>query len=166
MIASSRPASSRRLPRTPFRSLTTFVVAGMLLATTANMASAIGFIDSPSATCRKIKGNQCAISWYYISVTGSPNYIIFVRVLLGDKVVFHTSGFFQTSAYIPHDMIGDVLVPCGKAGSVSDPVPAPTPDAPGGAPYAYGSSYSYTIQAGDSANLKSANYGTVYCPAK
>jgi hypothetical protein len=28
-----------------------------------------------------------------------------------------------------------------------------------------GNAYAYTIRARDSANLKSANYGTAYCPA-
>lgn len=97
-------------------------------------------------------------------LAGSGQFIIYVRLLLGGKVVFHTSGFFQTSAYLPYDMIGDVLVPCGKANGVPDPVPAPTPSGPG--PFPYGSAYSYTIQAGESGGLKSANYGTVYCPAK
>ncbi len=45
------------------RSLAALIIGGMLIAATARMADAIGFIDSPSATCRKVKGNQCAISW-------------------------------------------------------------------------------------------------------
>jgi hypothetical protein len=164
MTSSSPPARGDIVRTTPFQRLLAilFLVAA-LLATTSETASAISFIDSPSPTCRRIKGNQCAITFYYFSVSADPNYMIYLRLLLGNKVVFHTGGFFQTSMYVPYNMIGDILVPCGKEGSVPDPVPAPTP---GSGPYPYGSSYGYTIQAGDSANLKSANYGTVYCPAK
>jgi len=166
MTSPSLPGDRDAFQTAPLRRrLAILFLAATLLAMTAETASAISFIDSPSPTCRKIKGNQCAIKFYYMSVTAATNqYIIYLRLLLGTKVVFHTGGFFQTSAYVPYDMIGDILVPCGKEGSVPDPVPAPTPGGPG--PYGYGSSYSYTIQAGETGGLKSANYGTVYCPAK
>ncbi len=144
------------------------VIAGLgavaVLVMAAAVAHAIGFIDSPSASCRKIKGNECAISWYYLSVNASPNYMIWMRIRLGQgsdqKLVFHTQGFFQTSMYVPYDMIGEVKVKCGKAGTTPDPKPSPSPALP------YGNSYQYTIDARDSAGLTSANYGTVLCPAK
>jgi hypothetical protein len=132
----------------------------------AASAHAISFIDSPSPVCRKIKGNECAISWYYLSVNASPNYMITMRVLVGpvggtQKLVYHVGGFFQTSMYVPHEMIGDsIKVPCGKAGSSPDPEPSPSPG------YLYGASYNFTIQGRDSSNMKSANYGTVRCPPK
>jgi hypothetical protein len=131
----------------------------------AATAFAIGFIDSPTAGCRKIKGNTCAVSWYYLSVNASPNYMLFLRARLGpsaqtQKLVYHAQGFFQTSMYIPYDMIGDVIVPCGKAGSSPDPKPSASPPVP------YGNTYSYTIDARDSAGLSAANYGTVVCPPK
>jgi len=142
------------------------VLAASWLVITVASAYAIGFIDSPSAVCRKIKGNECAINWYYLSVNAAPNYMITLRVLVGlpggtQKLVYHVNGFFQTSMYVPYDMIGDsIKVPCVKAGSSPDPEPSPSPG------YLYGASYSYTIQGRDSSNLKSANYGTVRCPPK
>lgn len=150
------------------RTTTAVFAAVGLLAVAATSAHAIGFIDSPSASCRKIKGNQCAISWYYIAVDAAPSYMISMRVQLQlvpdgpQPVVFHTQGFFQTSMYVPREMLGEFLVPCGKAGTNADPIPVPTP--PG--PVPYGNSYAYTIRARDSAGLTSANYGTVYCPGK
>lgn len=49
-------------------------------------------------------------------------------------------------------MLGDGFkVACGALGA-------------GGNPY-WGNAYPYTIRARDSAGLKSANYGTAYCPA-
>ena len=65
--------------------------------------------------------------------------------------VAHTQGFFQTSMYVPYNMLGQGFkVPCGKPGDGGDPQ--------------LGNAYGYTIRARDSANLGSANYGTVYCP--
>lgn len=139
-----------------------------LLAVAATSAHAIGFIDSPSASCRKVKGNECAISWFYLSVDAAPGYMITMRIQLQvvpdgpQVVVFNTQGFFQTSMYVPYDMIGEFKVPCGKAGTSPDPLPLPSP----AVPIPYGNSYAYTIRARDSMNLTSANYGTVICPAK
>jgi hypothetical protein len=65
--------------------------------------------------------------------------------------VAHTQGFFQTSMYVPYSMLGQgVKVVCGAPGAGGDPQ--------------MGKAYGYTIRARDSANLSSANYGTVYCP--
>ncbi len=114
----------------------------------------IGFIDSPSATCYQPdpSQNSCYISWYYLSVDASPNYMITMTAVLNDYgPVAHTQGFFQTSMYVPYNMLGQgVKVPCGSLGAGGDPQ--------------LGSAYAYTIRARDSANLSSANYGTVYCP--
>ena len=143
------------------------MLAAALLVLFANAsAHAIGFIESPSATCRKIQGNECAISWYYLAVDAAPSYMISMRVQLQlvpggpQAVVHHTQAFFQTSLYVPYDMIGEFKVPCGKAGTSPDPFPQPTPGLP------YGNAFTYTIRARDSANLSSANYGTVFCPPK
>jgi hypothetical protein len=143
------------------KNLTAVLVAGALALVTAGPAFAIGFIDSPSAQCRKIKGNECAISWYYLSVNAAPNYMIWLRVRIGEKLVFNTQGFFQTSMYIPGEQLGDsIRVPCGKPGSSPDPKPSPNPVT------LYGNTYSYTIDARDSSGLGSANYGSVACPPK
>ncbi|MBE2223004.1 MAG: hypothetical protein IAF02_15780 [Anaerolineae bacterium] len=116
---------------------------------------AIGFIDSPSATCYQPNPgrDQCFLSWYYLSVDASPNYMITMTLSLNNKgPVAHTQGFFQTSMYVPYNMLGDgVQVACGPLGAGGNPQ--------------LGNAYGYTIRARDSAGLSSANYGTVYCPA-
>jgi hypothetical protein len=114
----------------------------------------IGFIDSPSATCYQPDPTQntCYITWYYMSVSASPNYMITMTAFLNNYgPVVHTQGFFQTSMYVPYSMLGQGFkVPCGSPGAGGDPQ--------------LGIAYAYTIRARDSANLGSANYGTVYCP--
>jgi hypothetical protein len=114
----------------------------------------IGFIDSPSATCYQPDPtqNNCYINWYYLSVSASPNYMITMTAFLNDfGPVAHTQGFFQTSMYVPYNMLGQgVKVVCGAPGAGGDPQ--------------LGKAYAYTIRARDSAGLSSANYGTVYCP--
>jgi hypothetical protein len=116
---------------------------------------AIGFIDSPSATCYQPDPalNNCYISWYYLSVNASPNYMITMTAVLNDYgAVANVQGFFQTSMYVPYNMLGQgVRVPCGALGSGGNSL--------------LGRAYAYTIRARDSANLSSANYGTVFCPA-
>lgn len=115
----------------------------------------IGFIDSPSATCYQPDPakDECFINWYYLSVNASPNYMITMTVQLNAiGNVARVNGFFQTSMYVPYNMLGDGFkVACGALGA-------------GGNPY-WGNAYAYTIRARDSAGLKSANYGTAYCPA-
>lgn len=122
---------------------------------TAPQAPDISFIDSPSATCYQPDPSQdaCKINWYYMAVDASPNYMIAMTVTLNATgPVARVSGFFQTSMYVPYSMLGDGFqVACGPLGA-------------GGNPY-LGNAYAYTINARDSSNLKSANYGTVYCPA-
>lgn len=119
----------------------------------------IGFIDSPSATCYQPdpEVDECFINWYYLSVSASPDYMINMWVTLnsiGGVAIYQ--GFFQTSMYIPYGMHGrGIKVPCGPL-VVSDD-PTVTPD--------HGNAYAYTIRARDSGGLKSANYGTLYCPA-
>lgn len=116
---------------------------------------AIGFIDSPSATCYQPDParDACFINWYYLSVDASPNYMVTMTVTLNDYgPIAHTQGFFQTSMYVPYNMLGQgIKVTCGSLNAA-------------GAPF-LGNAYAYTIRARDSANLGTANYGTVYCPA-
>jgi hypothetical protein len=138
---------------------------GMLMLGSTHQAYAISFIDSPSASCTRVRGNECVINWNYISVTASPNYMIYLRIKIGQgsaqNIVLNVYGFFQTSMYIDHTQLGAGFpVKCGP------PTPPPSSCTP---PDNYdcvtlGSAYSYTITAKDSSNLKSANYGTVYCP--
>lgn len=114
----------------------------------------IGFIDSPTAACTQPDHtkNECFINWYYLSVDAAPNYMITMTVRLNDfGVVGSYHGFFQTSMYAPYNMNpGGYKVACGSPG-----VSGQT---------SLGKAYGYTIRARDSANLGSANYGTVFCP--
>ena len=80
----------------------------------------IGFIDSPSATCYQPDPIQdaCFINWYYLSVSAAPNYMITMTASLNAiGPVAHTQGFFQTSMYIPYNMLGrGFKVACGALG--------------------------------------------------
>ena len=141
------------------RSIVLATVAVVTLAPGA--AHPIGFIDSPAPTCRRVKDNDCRINWQYLAVDASPNYMIDLWVFIDDALVAKTSGFFQTSLYVDNAHLGDGFpVRCGPADTTPAPVPTPS--------FAlhYGKSYRYTIRARDSANLYSANYGTVVCPPK
>lgn len=115
----------------------------------------IGFIDSPSATCYQPNParDECRLTWYYLAVDAAPNYMITMTLFLNDTgPIAHTQGFFQTSMYVPYNMLGQgVQVACGPLGAGGNPI--------------LGNSYGYTIRARDSAGLSSANYGTLYCPA-
>ena len=115
----------------------------------------IGFIDSPSATCYQPdpSRNECYLTWYYLSVSAAPNYMITMTLTLNDTgPVAHTQGFFQTSMVVPYGMLGNgIRLPCGTLGAGGNPQ--------------LGNGYGYTIRARDSANLAAANYGTAYCPA-
>ena len=115
----------------------------------------ISFIDSPSATCYQPDPaqNACYINWYYMSVDANPNYMIAMTVTLNTiGIVARTGGFFQTSMYVPYNMFDRGLkVPCGSLGEGGHPM--------------LGKAYAWTINTRDSSNLKSANYGTTYCPA-
>lgn len=117
--------------------------------------SLISFIDSPSATCYQPDParDECFINWYYMSVNAAPNYMITMTLTLNAiGQVAHTQGFFQTSMYVPYNMLGNGFkVACGPLGAGGNPN--------------LGNAYAYTIRARDSAGLSSANYGTVYCPA-
>ncbi len=125
----------------------------------ADGTKAIGFIDSPTATCYQpdSRVDECFINWYYLSVSAAPNYMINMWVILNDTggVVIY-QGFFQTSMYAPYNLHDrGFRVPCGPLVPSDDPTV--TPD--------HGNAYGYTIRARDSAGLKAANYGTVNCPA-
>lgn len=115
----------------------------------------ISFIDSPSATCYQPDPVQdaCYLNWYYMSVDANPSYMTMMTVTVNAiGPVVRVAGFFQTSMYIPYNMLGQgIRLPCGPLGAGGNP--------------ALGNAYSWTINAQDSGNLKSANYGTTYCPA-
>lgn len=106
-------------------------------------------IDSPTASC-VMSNNQCFVTWTYFYVYADPSYIITSTVQIDNINRAYYSGFFQKNMYIPTEMLR-FQVACAQ------PVPhqATQPTL----------AHSYTIRARDSAGLKSANYGTVYCPA-
>jgi hypothetical protein len=111
----------------------------------------ISFIDSPSATCYQPdpSRNNCYIEWDYLYVSASTSqYIISMTVSIDNRLVAYHSGFFQTSMYIPSDMMGrGFKVACG--------------------PYqanGLGNAFAYTIRARETGGLSAANYGSVTCP--
>ncbi len=114
----------------------------------------IGFIDSPTTTCYQPDpaADVCWINWYYLAVDANPNYMICMEVTINEVgKVARYQGFFQTSMYAPYNMHDrGFRVPCGAPGAGGDPN--------------RGNSYGFTIRAKDSANLGSANYGSIFCP--
>ena len=114
---------------------------------------AISFIDSPSPTCYRASVGTCYLEWSYLSVSASPSqYIISMTVSINDRVRAYHAGFFQTSMYIPGNMLNPGFkVACGWRGA-------------SGAPE-LGYAYNYVIRAAETGGLKSANYGTITCPA-
>jgi len=113
----------------------------------------ISFIDSPSATCYRASVGTCYIEWSYLYVSASASqYIISMTVSIDDRIRAYHSGFFQNSMYIPGDMLEPGFkVACGWPGASAAPE--------------LGYSYNYVIRAAETGGLKSANYGSVTCPA-
>ena len=121
----------------------------------------IGFIDSPSAVCYQPdpRRDSCFINWYYFSVNAGANYMVSLDIFLNPNLVSHTAGFFQTSMYVPYNMLGQGFrVACGPPVSIPDPYSA-------SGTMQVGNTYAYTIRAKDSVQLTAANYGSVICPA-
>jgi hypothetical protein len=111
----------------------------------------ISFIDSPSATCSQPdrSRNACYIEWSYLYVTASTSqYIISMTISLDNRLVAYHSGFFQTSMYIPGEMVGyGFKVACGPRSANG-----------------LGNSYAYALRARETGGLGAANYGSVTCP--
>jgi hypothetical protein len=112
----------------------------------------ISFIDSPTAACARARteANVCYMTWSYLYAYADPNYMITMTVEIDGKARARYQGFFQTSMYVPSEMLA-FRVACGAPGS-------------GGFPN-LGMNHSYTLRARDSAGLGAANYGSVTCPA-
>lgn len=131
----------------------------------AGKAPLIGFIASPGASCSQPnpRKDDCHVNWTYVSVDAAPNSMVAMWALLETDVALKVSGFFQTSMYVPGQSLGPGFsVPCGAP--IDDPNSCPSP--PGRyVPLKVGNSYADTVKALDSAGLRSANYGTVTCPA-
>ena len=118
----------------------------------ASVSPDISFIDSPTASCILPRANTgvCLLTWSYMYADASPNYMITMTVGIDDKARAHYSGFFQTSMFVPGDMM-TFRVPCGAPGSGGNPM--------------FGANHSYVLRARDSAGLGAANFGSVTCPA-
>ena len=87
----------------------------------------------------------------YVSASTSQ-YIISMTVSIDGQLRAYHAGFFQTSMYIPGDMLRPGFkVACGWRGA-------------SGAPE-LGYSYDYVIRAAETGGLKAANYGRITCPA-
>jgi len=112
----------------------------------------ISIIESPSASCVLPRENTgiCFMTWSYLYATADPSYIITMTVQIDDQARARYSGFFQTSMYVPSEMLA-FRVDCGALGSGGDPN--------------LGMNHSYTIRARDSDGLGTANYGSAICPA-
>jgi hypothetical protein len=118
-------------------------------------AADISFIDSPSPTCSRPNPGTgaCYIQWEYLSVTAAPGAnVISMTVAIDGRPRAYHGGFFQTSMVIPGDMTGPgYKVVCGFPNDGSEP--------------GLGNSYTYALNARDSAGLKASNTGTISCPA-
>jgi hypothetical protein len=112
----------------------------------------ISFVDSPTASCVLPRADTgvCFMTWSYLYATADPNYIITMTVGIDDKARARYNGFFQTSMYVPSEMLV-FRVACGAPGSGGDPN--------------LGMNHSYALRARDSAGLNASNYGSVTCPA-
>lgn len=131
------------------------VISGPAADVSVNSPDAvdISFIDSPTPYCYQPDPalDLCYVNFSQHYVSASPSYMIQMSLTLASRVQAVYQGFFQTSMFVSHAMHGQGFqVPCGDLGS-------------GGNAF-LGAAYAWTIRARDSANLKSANYGTVYCP--
>lgn len=118
-------------------------------------APLISVIDSPSPTCYQPRPgrDECYLKWYYMSVNAAPaTSMLTMTLTLNDfGPVAHTQGFFQSSMYIPYNMLGDGFkVACGPPGAGGNPT--------------LGNAYGYTIRARDSNGMVAANFGTIFCP--
>jgi hypothetical protein len=113
----------------------------------------ISYIDNPAPTCYRSSVGVCYLEWSYLSVSASASqYIISMTVSINNQVRAYHSGFFQTSMYIPGNMLKPGFkVACGPRGA-SDVANL-------------GYSYDYVIRAAETGGLKAANYGRVTCPA-
>jgi len=117
-------------------------------------APTISFIENPTAQCYlPVAGTDaCFINWEYLYVyTSAPAYMISMTVAIDGQIRANHQGFFQTSIYVPSQMLSPGFrVTCGAPGAGVNPW--------------LGNSYAYTLRARDTDNLKAANYGTVTCP--
>lgn len=130
----------------------TFATPTPLANQPAVVSPDISSIDNPNASCILPRANTgtCYITWSYLYVDADPNYIITMSVGIDGKALARYTGFFQTSMYVPSELLV-FRVPCGAPGSGGNPN--------------LGANHSYAIRARDSTGSGAANYGSVTCPA-
>jgi hypothetical protein len=93
---------------------------------------------------------ECYLTWNYMYADAYPSYMITMTVSIDDVPRARYNGFFQTSMYVPTELMV-FKVHCGAPGSGG------TPD--------MGASHTYILRARDSGGLTSQNSGTLLCPA-
>jgi len=112
----------------------------------------VSVIDSPTPSCflPRMNTGECYLTWYYMYADASPSYMISMTVSIDDVPRARYNGFFQTSMYVPTELM-NFKVHCGAPGSGGNPD--------------MGASHTYTLRARDSGGLTSQNSGTLLCPA-
>jgi hypothetical protein len=122
-------------------------------------APAISSIDAPTPACvlPRPGTDACYIVWSYLLATANPSYIISMTVEIDEQPRGRYQGFFQTAMYVPTEMLS-FRVSCGVPGS-SEVVGT------GEDPNNWGLRHSYAVRGRDSAGMRTANYGSVVCPA-
>ncbi|MCC6191789.1 MAG: hypothetical protein IT318_22395 [Anaerolineales bacterium] len=128
-----------------------------VLAAGAQAAPASATLAVVSPTCRLPVPNTatCYIGWPYLyaEAAGPGQYMITMTVSIDDQLRAYVGGFFQSSMYIPNDMLAPGFrVACGAPGA-------------GGIPE-LGASYRFLIQGRATGGGPVAEAsGTVSCPA-
>jgi hypothetical protein len=138
----------------PSTALAALVPSGSLLAA-GLPARAISFITQDNQHCYKpARGHLCYVDVGYLYVNASPNYMLHMTVYVDDVVVLRLNAFFQQYlSYSADHVPAGFPVACGYAGT----------NAKGD--LELGGDHKVTVRAEDSSAMKSANYGTVTCPA-
>ena len=98
--------------------------------------------------------DQCFINWSSMYVdAGSSQYMISMTASINvEGIVASYGGFFQQTMSVYSGMQNQGFqVTCGPLGASGNPQ--------------LGNAYAWTIRARATDGYKSANYGTVYCPA-
>ena len=117
-------------------------------------AKAISIIDSRTVQCDipDPEADVCELRWESLSVSAGSDYVTHLTVKIDGRVRAISTGFFQTSMYIPFGMYSAPFrVECGKLGSGGDPD--------------LGMAHTYYIEAFDTTGALASNFGAVLCPA-
>ncbi len=122
--------------------------------TLAPGAKSISIIDSRTVACviPDPEVDSCEMRWESLYVSAGTDYVTFMTFKIAGETRAISTGFFQTSMYVPSDMQHQAFkVDCGKLGSGGDPT--------------LGMAHTYFIEAFDSTGKLASNFGAVRCPA-